>query len=120
MIQVSLTDPPQQSVILPAIQWVEALFLGNLATIIAIVAVASIGFAMLNGWIDLKRGGTILLGCFILFGASTIANGLRNAAQSADVQYPTAAPVPPPAFVRPPQAESATSYDPYAGASVPR
>ena len=120
MIQVSLTDPPQQSVILPAIQWVEALFLGNLATIIAIVAVASIGFAMLNGRIDLKRGGGILLGCFILFGASTIANGLRNAAQSADVQYPTAAPVPPSAFVRPPQAEAPSSYDPYAGASVPQ
>ena len=120
MIQASLTDPPQQSVILPAIQWIEALLLGNLATIIAIVAVASIGFAMLNGRMDLKRGGGILLGCFILSGASTIANGLRNAAQSADVQYSIAAPVPSPTFVRPPQAAAASSYDPYAGASVPQ
>ena len=120
MMQASLTDPPQQSVILPATQCVEALFLGNLATIIAIVAVASIGFAMLNGRIDLKRGSAILLGCFILFGASTIANGLRNAAQSADVQYSIAAPVPPPAFVRPAQAQTSSSYDPYAGASVPQ
>jgi type IV secretory pathway VirB2 component (pilin) len=117
----SLADPPDASVILPAAQWVEAVLLGNLATVIAIVAVASIGFAMLTGRVDVRRGGAIILGCFILFGASAIANGLRGAAQNSGSQYSEAAPVPPPAFIRPPQTDAANpGYDPYAGASVPQ
>lgn len=116
----SLTDPPEVSVILPAVQWVEAVFLGNLATAIAIIAIASIGFAMLTGRIDLRRGGNIILGCFILFGASTIVNGLRAAAQYPYTQYSEVAPPPPPAFVRPTRTDPANSYDPYAGASVPQ
>jgi type IV secretion system protein VirB2 len=116
----SLGDPPETSAILPAVQWIEAIFLGNIATILAIVAVASIGFAMLTGRLDLRRGGTIILGCFILFGASTIAAGLRNAAQASDGQYSVAADVSPPVFIRPTQTDAANPYDPYAGASVPQ
>lgn len=118
---LSLADQPDTSVILPAAQWVEAVLLGNLATVIAIVAVASIGFAMMTGRIDARRGGTIILGCFILFGASTIANGLRNTVQYSGNQYSEATPVPPPAFARPSQTDAANPrYDPYAGASVPQ
>jgi type IV secretory pathway VirB2 component (pilin) len=117
----SLADPPQTSVIVPAVQWIEAVFLGNVATVIAIIAVASIGFAMLTGRVDMRRGGTIVLGCFILFGASTIANGLRGAAQNSGSQYSEVAPIPPPTFVRPAQTDAANpGYDPYAGASVPQ
>jgi type IV secretory pathway VirB2 component (pilin) len=119
MNSFSLADPPQSSVILPAVQWVQGVFLGNIATAIAIVAIASIGFAMLTGRIDVRRSGTIILGCFILFGASTIANGLRGAAQNQDALYSEAAPVPPPVFARPTKTDAANpSYDPYAGASV--
>ena len=121
MSVVSLADPPQTSVILPVALWVQDIFLGNIATAIAVVAVASIGFAMLTGRVDLRRGGTIILGCFILFGASTIAGGLRSAAQSPDAPYAQSTPVPPPIFARPTQTDAANpGYDPYAGASVPQ
>lgn len=121
MTVLSLSDPPPDSVILPAAQWVEGVFLGNIATAIAIIAVASIGFAMLAGRINIRRGGIILLGCFILFGASTIADGLRRAAQSPETLYSEATPVAPPVFVRPTRTDAADpGYDPYAGASVPQ
>lgn len=121
MTALSLSDPPPASVILPATQWIEGVFLGNIATAIAIIAVASIGFAMLAGRIDVRRGGTILLGCFILFGASTIAGGLRRAAQSPDSLYSEAVPPAPPVFARPVRTDAADpGYDPYAGASVPQ
>lgn len=117
----SLADQPQASVILPAAQWVQGIFLGNIATAIAVVAIASIGFAMLTGRVELRRGGTIILGCFILFGASTIANGLRNAAQSPETLLSQNVPAPPPVFARPARTDAANSgYDPYAGASVPQ
>jgi type IV secretion system protein VirB2 len=121
MTTSSLGEPPDASVILPAAQWIEATLLGNLATAVAIVAVASIGFAMLTGRIDVRRGGTIILGCFILFGASTIANGLRAAASNPDAQYLESASIAPPSFARPTQTDAANpGYDPYAGASVPQ
>ena len=121
MSSFSLSDPPETSVILPAAQWVQGVFLGNITTAIAIIAIASIGFAMLTGRVDLRRGGTIILGCFILFGASTIANGLRGAAQSSETLLSQNAPAPPPVFARPARNDAANSgYDPYAGASVPQ
>jgi type IV secretory pathway VirB2 component (pilin) len=121
MTTSSLGEPPDASVILPAAQWIEATLLGNLATAVAIVAVASIGLAMLTGRIDVRRGGTIILGCFILFGASTIAKGLRGAALNPDAQYSESASTPPPVFARPTQTDAANpNYDPYAGASVPQ
>lgn len=121
MTALSLADPPQTSVILSAVHWVQGIFLGNIATAIAVVAVASIGFAMLTGRVDLRRGGTIILGCFIVFGASTIANGLRNAAQSPNTLSSQNAPAPPPVFAQPARTNAANpGYDPYAGASVPQ
>jgi type IV secretory pathway VirB2 component (pilin) len=122
MMAFSLSDPPPTSVILPAVQWIESVLLGNLAMVIAIVAVASVGFAMLSGRIDIRRGGTVILGCFILFGASAIANGLRNATLNSNAIYSEAAPPLPPVFPRPTQTNAANpgGYDPYAGASVPQ
>jgi type IV secretory pathway VirB2 component (pilin) len=121
MSSFSLADPPESSVVLPAAQWIEGIFLGNIAIAVAIVAVASIGFAMLTGRVDVRRGGTIILGCFILFGASAIANGLRNAAQNSESLYSETTAIPPPVFVRPAKTDAANpGYDPYAGASVPQ
>ena len=121
MTALSLADPPEASVILPAVLWVQGILLGNIATTIAVVAVASIGFAMLTGRVELRRGGAIILGCFIVFGASTIANGLRNAAQSPETPSSQNVPAPPPVFAQPTRTNAANpGYDPYAGASVPQ
>lgn len=120
----SLADPPDASVLLPAVEWAQGALLGTLATVVAVVSVASIGFAMLSGRVDVRRGMTILIGCFILFAAPAIANGLRSAGDAVGVEYPRGEPVPPMPVVTqfPPPAGSPNpnSFDPYAGASVPQ
>ncbi len=115
----SLNDPPETSALLAAAQWIDGLLRGDLATVIAVVAVASLGFAMLTGRIDVRRGGRIILGCFILFGASAIASGLRSAAQNPEAPDSQPPPAPPPVFTPPARTDAANPYDPYAGASVP-
>lgn len=59
-----------------------------MATSIAVIAVASIGLLMLSGRVRMRRGATVILGCFILFGVATIAQGFRAAATS--LSYSTA------------------------------
>lgn len=119
-----VSDPGGANVFLSAAQWLQALLLGSLATSLAVIAIASVGLLMLSGRVNLRRGATVILGCFILFGAATIAQGLRGVTGSfvdppAGVQP---VPAPPPALVdlsRPPDTAIGPS-DPYAGASIRR
>lgn len=104
-----------------AIAWLQDVLLGTVATSVAVIAVAAIGFGMLTGRINIRHGATVVLGCFILFGASTIVAGLRYAASGAggsDTPLPMVATPPPPA-PRPRPSMTPVPYDPYAGASVP-
>jgi type IV secretion system protein VirB2 len=118
--QASLTDPPSVSAIGSATGWISNLVFGPLATALAVIAIAWIGFAMLSGRIDIRRGLSVLLGCFLLFGARGIADGLRSAATSESIASDTNVP-PPPVYAKPaPSANTANGYDPYAGASVMR
>ena len=73
-------DPAGSGPVLAAANWVKGTLLGNVATSVAVVAVALIGFMMLTGRMDWKKGGTVILGCFILFGAATIVAGIQSAA----------------------------------------
>jgi len=112
-----LSVPPGSNALLGAVQWVQGTLLGTLATTVAVIAIAWIGFGMLRGRINIHRGATAILGCFILFGAPAIASGLMTAADAVGpapvpVLVPVAPPPPPPLAPR-------TPYDPYAGASVP-
>ncbi len=118
--QASLTDPPPTSAIGSATSWISDLLFGPLATAIAVIAIAWIGLAMLSGRIDIRRGLSALLGCFLLFGAHGVATGLHSAATSQ--RMPSAASVPPPPlYAQPsPSANTVGSYDPYAGAAVMR
>ena len=59
-----------------AVQWGLALLTGSLSTSIAVVAIAGLGFAMLQGDIPVRRATRFVLGCFILFGAPMIAQAL--------------------------------------------
>ncbi|WP_269713809.1 TrbC/VirB2 family protein [Caulobacter sp. NIBR2454] len=77
------TDPAGSGPILGALQWVQGTLLGNLATTAAVIAVAAVGFMMLTGRIDWRRGVTVVLGAFIVFGAGAIVAGLRDAASLA-------------------------------------
>ena len=74
-------DPAGSGVILGAVNWVQGTLLGAVATAVAVIAVAGCGFMMLTGRMNWRYGGMVILGCFILFGASAIVGGIRGAAQ---------------------------------------
>jgi type IV secretion system protein VirB2 len=106
-----------QSDALPAaVGWVEGVLLGSLGTTIAVLAVAGLGFAMLQGRLSTRDGIRVVLGCFILFGAPAIARGLASMAQADNA--PIVIPTPSPTPKRPPP-PLPSNTDPYAGASVP-
>lgn len=105
------------SALVGAVDWLEALLLGSVGTTIAVLAIAAIGLLMLSGRLPVRRGATAILGCFVLFSAATIANGLVAAASHAELApaatYSSSAPAYKPSIPQP------VPYDPYAGASVP-
>ncbi|WP_447726001.1 TrbC/VirB2 family protein [Sphingomonas koreensis] len=112
----ALSTPAGSAALVDAALWVQGMLLGTLATAVAVIAVAWIGFGMLSGRINLQRGAIVILGCFIVFGAPVIAAGLLKVGDAGSGGSVAIAPPPAP----PPQpAPTPTPYDPYAGASVP-
>ena len=73
-------DPAGSGPILSALDWIQGTLIGNVATAVAVIAVAVVGLMMLSGRINWRFGATVILGCFILFGATTIVAGIRSAA----------------------------------------
>lgn len=71
-------DPAGSNVILNAVNWLQGTLLGNVATALAVIAVGATGLLMLTGRIDWRRGATVILGCFIVFGAGAIVAGIRS------------------------------------------
>ena len=114
----SLADPSGSDVIPAAVSWLEGLLLGTVATTIAIIAVSAVGLMMLTGRVSMRHGLTVTVGCFILFGAATIAAGIRSYLPGADQVLVSHRPDAPPGMTPPPP-PSPTNHDPYAGASVP-
>jgi type IV secretory pathway VirB2 component (pilin) len=104
------------------VNWISALLFGAVGTSIAIIAIACLGFGLFTGRIPLRRASVILLGCFILFGARTIADGILRAGSGSDdvaLQERQAAPKPDYPDVKPiAPATGANGYDPYAGAAI--
>jgi type IV secretion system protein VirB2 len=78
--QETFSDPAGSGAIVSAITWLQGTLLGTLATVAAVIAVATVGFMMLTGRINWRYGGTVILGCFILFGASSIVSGIHSTA----------------------------------------
>ena len=78
--QDSLADPRGSGVFVSAVQWLQGTLLGTLATVVAVIAVASVGFMMLTGRMNWRYGATVILGCFILFGAASIVAGIQATA----------------------------------------
>jgi type IV secretion system protein VirB2 len=78
--QGSLADPAGSGVIVSAVRWLEGTLLGTIATVVAVIAVASVGLLMLTGRINWRYGATVILGCFILFGAASIVAGIQQTA----------------------------------------
>ena len=80
LAQDSLADPQGSGAIVSAVRWLEGTLLGTVATVVAVIAVASVGFLMLTGRINWRYGATVIIGCFILFGAGSIVAGIQSSA----------------------------------------
>lgn len=115
---VSLADPAGSSPVVAAVRWLEGTLLGTIALTVAIISVATIGVMMLSGRVNLRFGATAILGCFILFGASSIVAGIQSALAGGEGAETIAAIPPTAPVVIPPAAPG--SSDPYAGASLPQ
>jgi type IV secretion system protein VirB2 len=74
------TNPQGSGPIVAALMWLQGTLLGNVATAVAVIAVAMVGFMMLTGRMNWRFGATVIIGCFILFGAGTIVAGIQSAA----------------------------------------
>lgn len=116
-----VADTAPSNVFAVAVEWLQAVLLGSVASAVAVIAVASVGLLLLSGRIDMRRAAQAIFGCFILFGASSIATGIMDGVNRTDATAEIA-PSPPPAVyptapVRP--AQPASPYDPYAGAAMP-
>jgi type IV secretory pathway VirB2 component (pilin) len=114
--------PQGGGAILGAANWVEGLIQSPAVTGIAILAIAAAGLSMLSGHIQVRRGLTVALGCFILFGASAIARGIVGSVSAvSSTDAPSLAwppPQPTPIANAPVPAVPPPVADPYAGASI--
>ena len=65
------------SPILDAVTFVQHILLGPVATGVAVIAVAMVGFMMLTGRLNWRYGATVIVGVFILFGAPRIVEMIQ-------------------------------------------
>ena len=73
-------DPAGSGPIVAALGWLQGTLLGNVATAVAVMAVAAVGFMMLTGRLNWRFGATVIIGVFILFGAASIVAGIQGVA----------------------------------------
>ena len=74
------SDPAGSGPIVAALGWLQGTLLGHVATAVAVMAVAAVGFMMLTGRMNWRFGATVIIGCFVLFGAGAIVTGIQSAA----------------------------------------
>ncbi|MCB2047412.1 MAG: TrbC/VirB2 family protein [Novosphingobium sp.] len=72
--------PAGSGPIVSALGWLQATLLGQVATTVAVIAVAMVGFMMLTGRLNWRFGATVIVGCFILFGSAAIVGGIQSTA----------------------------------------
>jgi type IV secretion system protein VirB2 len=80
LAQDSYSDPAGSGVLVSAVNWLQGTLLGTVSTVVAVIAVATVGLMMLTGRINWRYGATVILGCFILFGAASIVAGIQSTA----------------------------------------
>jgi type IV secretory pathway VirB2 component (pilin) len=74
------SNPRGSGPIIAALSWLQGTLMGQVATAVAVMAVAAVGFMMLSGRMNWRFGATVILGCFILFGAGAIVSGIQSVA----------------------------------------
>jgi len=78
--QPAAANPQGSGPIVAALAWLQGTLMGNVATAVAVMAVAAVGFMMLTGRLNWRFGATVIFGCFILFGAGAIVSGIQSVA----------------------------------------
>ena len=78
--QAQQADPQGSGPIVNALGWLQNTMLGSVATAVAVMAVAAVGFGMLTGRMNWRFGATVIIGVFILFGAASIVAGIQQVA----------------------------------------
>ena len=73
-------NPQGSGPIVAALSWLQGTLMGNVATAVAVMAVAALGFMMLTGRLNWRFGATVIIGCFVLFGAGAIVTGIQSTA----------------------------------------
>lgn len=117
VIASSLFDVPTDHPISAGSDWVSQLIGGPAATTICVIAIGFLGFMLMSGRLAVRDGLRVVIGCFVLLGAPTLALSLlhiADGAQSAPAVDEAIAgpPAPTPTQLAP------ANYDPYAGASL--
>jgi type IV secretion system protein VirB2 len=74
------SDPQGAGPIVNAMVWMQNILLGPIATSLAVMAVAAVGFMMLTGRMNWRFGATVIIGVFIIFGAPVIVAGIAQTA----------------------------------------
>lgn len=59
--------------------WLIGLTTGQIAIVLANLAVAIFGLGMLSGRLEIRKGFYVIVGCFLLLGSATIASTLVGA-----------------------------------------
>jgi len=75
-------DPQGSGPVTGALAWIQGTLMGSVATAVAVIAVAGIGFMMLSGRMNWRFGATVIIGLFILFGAGSIVAGIQSVASN--------------------------------------
>lgn len=78
--QAAGANPAGSGPIVAALGWLQGTLMGNVATAVAVIAVAMVGFMMLTGRMNWRFGATVIIGCFVLFGAGAIVSGIQSTA----------------------------------------
>lgn len=61
-----------------ALSWMQGILLGPIATSLAVMAVAGVGFMMLTGRMNWRYGATVIIGVFIIFGAPRLVASISG------------------------------------------
>jgi type IV secretory pathway VirB2 component (pilin) len=115
----SLFEPPRAQAFGAMADWLREASSGSLATALGFVAISLVGLSLFQGRLRLKRAAFVVVGIFLLLGASMISAGIVDNLRRA---FPPPMPVAVASPIVTPQNEptkSSNLFDPYAGASVP-
>lgn len=98
-----------------SIDWLVGLVSGQMATALAVLAVAFLGFQMLAGFVPMRRVVQTVLGCFVLFGAPLIARSIMETTHTTEPIEPVTVYRADPEYALPTtnRVPNANPFDPY-------